>query len=471
MKESPRIEEVSFEAAQKMTPFEGDVEYPGKLRDAARQATGSAALGLALMLLSGCAGPPASSQDSPQHAILITIDTLRPDRLGAYGYADATTPNLDALAEESIRFERAYSHSSTTFPSIATLLSGRSPADHGILNNGGEFPNKLPTLATLLHDADFETAAFIGSYALRPNRGLDRGFQSYTQEYLTTEAVRPHPENHAGHITDEAIVWLSSRDPTHRLFLWIHYQEPHGAYTPPDFRVPTDDGDGPVLEPSATNSGVGAIPMYQWLGHGRLSEYEARYDGEITEFDRHLGRLVNALDATGVLDRSMVVLTSDHGESFGEENLYCAHSESLSEVLLRVPLLLRIPGHPPEVRTDTVRLIDVARTMLETLSVDSGAFHGHNLLQMIGDRPVTAQVTNQGRHWRSFRQGDYELRQVSGGRPVLHSGGDASTARNDPVYVRMERDLRRNAPWPEKREQRPLSQEEQNALRAMGYLD
>jgi arylsulfatase len=441
------------------------------LRHALRIASRPAILVLVLTIVVGCSGRSTSPPEPVQHAILVTVDTLRADRLGAYGYDLAVTPNCDALADEAIRFESAYSHSSTTFPSIATLLSGRSPAEHGIFSNGGEFPERLPTLATVLRGSAFDTAAFVGSYALRVNRRLDRGFQSYTQEYLTTEAVRRHPENHAAHITDEAIAWLENRDPAHRLFLWVHYQEPHGAYTPPDFRVPAGGDEGPILDPSPTNSGRGAIPKYQWLGHGRLREYEARYDGEITEFDRHLGRLVRTLKTTGILDRSIVVFTSDHGEAFGEENLYCAHSEGLSDVLLRVPLFVRVPGHPPAVRTDTVRLIDVARTILETLSIDASQFRGHNLLQMIGNRPVTAQVTRKGRHWRSYRKGDYELRQASGGRPVLRSGGDSTLARNNPIFVQMERDLRSSAPWPVEGEQKPLSQEEQDALRAMGYLD
>ncbi len=451
--------------------FNGVAVHQIMLRSAVVQTVWIAALGTALLSVVSCAGRSDPSLEAPRHAILITIDSLRTDRLGVYGYTEASTPHFDALSDESIRFNNGFSHSSTTFPSISTLFSGRPPADHGIFNNGGEFPKRLPTLATLLHEADFETAAFVGSYALRPNRELDRGFDSYTQEFLTTEAVRPHPENHAGSLTDEAIAWLASRDPTHRLFLWIHYQEPHGAYTPPSFREPAEDDDGLVLEPSPTNSGKGAIPKYQWLGHGRLSEYEARYDGEITEFDRHLGRLVDTLETTGILDRSIVVLTADHGEAFGEEDLYCAHSEGLNEVLLRVPLLVRIPGHPPEVRTDTVRLIDVPRTILETLSIDANVFQGHNLLQMIGDRPVVAQVTHRGRHFRSYRNGDYELRQASGERPKLHARTGLSAEGNDAVFVRMERDLRKLAPWPMQLEQEPLSQEERDALRAMGYLD
>ena len=163
------------------------------LRSAVVQTVWIAALGTALLSVVSCGGRSEPSLEAPRHAVLITVDSLRADRLGVYGYAEATTPNFDALSDESIRFDSGCSHSSTTFPSIATLLSGRPPADHGIFNNGGEFPKRLPTLATLLHEADFETAAFIGSYALRPNRELNRGFDSYTQEYLTTEAVRPHP--------------------------------------------------------------------------------------------------------------------------------------------------------------------------------------------------------------------------------------------------------------------------------------
>ena len=418
-----------------------------------------------------CARSPIVPPDPPTHAILITIDTLRADRLGAYGYDQASTPNLDALAGESIRFERAYSHSSKTFPSISTLLSGRPVAEHGIYNNSGSFPENMPTLATSLEDAGFETAAFIGSYALRPNRGLTRGFDSYTQEYLTTEAVRPHPENRAGALTDEAIAWFSTRNSDHPLFLWIHYQEPHGAYTPPTFRETDRESGGPVLRRNPTNTGRDGIPAYQWLGHGRLDEYQARYDGEITEFDRHLRRLMKALKTTGILERSILVLTGDHGEAFGEEGLYCTHGEGLLDVVLRVPLLVKIPGHQPEVRTDRVRLIDISRTVLETLRLDAFGFQGHSLFQNIGDRTVVAQMDAQGERWRSYRSGVFELRQVSGQRAILHAPPGVSAEDSATVFERLQRNLSASAPWPEAMENEQLSQQERDALKAMGYLD
>jgi len=433
----------------------------------------AAVFGLALSTLISCERPATGTPETPLHAILITIDTLRPDRLGAYGYGMASTPNLDVLASESIRFERAYSHSSLTVPSIATLLTSRLPAEHHLYDNGGRVRQNLPMLAARLHEAGFETAAFIGSYALRPKRGFSRGFDSYTKDYRTVEAVRRHPENLAEHITDDAIAWISRRDPARHIFLWVHYQEPHGAYTPPSFRAPADDSDGLVLKQNTTNSGRGGIQKYQWLGHGRLDEYDARYDGEIAEFDRHLGRLLDALDTSGILERSVVVLTSDHGEAFGEEDLYCAHGEGLGEALLHVPLVLRIPDQRPVVRTDTVRLIDVSRTVLEVLLVDASEFRGQSLLQNIGDRPVVAQVKREDEHWRSYRHGGYVVRQELGRHPFVFADPGVSTEGVKTLTKRLEHSLRQMAPWPRSIDlkQDPLSSEEREALRAMGYVE
>lgn len=409
----------------------------------------------------------------PRHLVLVTVDTLRADRLGAYGYPQASTPNFDALAKDSIRFERTFSHASMTVPSVATLVTGRLPAAHTLLTNTGQLPEELPTLATRLHNAGFASAGFIGNYALRPSRGFFRGFDLYTEEYLTTEKIRPHPENLAGPLTDDAIEWISDRNPDRRLFLWVHYQEPHGAYTPPTFSAPKAGDDDIVLPKNSTNSGKGGIPKYQWLGHGRLSEYEARYDGEIAEFDRHLGRLVKALESSGVLQESILILAADHGEAFGEDDIYCAHGEGLSEALLRVPLLLKIPGYRAGVRRDTVRLIDVARTALEVLNIDATGFEGMGLLDDVGHRPVFAQVTNRKQSWRSYRNGGYEIRQALGLPAVLHVDPGVSRDGLEALALSMEHDLRQAAPWPQDEDlnSEALSDEETKALRALGYVE
>lgn len=419
---------------------------------------------LAVSLILACGGDAPTRR--PEHLVLITVDTLRADRLGAYGYAEAATPNIDALAREALRFDRAYAHSSMTLPSIASLLTGVLPAEHGIYSNHGALKAETRTLAERVHEADFDTAAFIGSFALRPNRRLSRGFDRYTRDFADEEAVRKHPENHARRLTDEAIAWLDRRDPAGRFLLWIHYQEPHGPYTPPTFR-PAPAG-GPVLPRSESVSGRGAIPSYQWLGHGRLAEYEARYDGEIAEVDRQLGRLLQDLRKRALLDRSVVAFTADHGEAFGEDDLYCAHSEGLDETLLRVPLLLRAPGVDAGVRSDVVRLVDLAPTLLSLLGLDAQELPGRSLLAPAGDRPVVAQLVRRGERWRSLRDRGFELRESGTGARItpLAVGETAAPAEVGALHAELER----LAPWPTLV---PVitSPEEADALRAMGYVE
>lgn len=422
--------------------------------------------GLAL-LLAACSGRDASLPSKvPAHAVLVTVDTLRADRTGAYGYARARTPNLDALAKDSIRFERAYAHSSLTLPSIASLLTGTLPSEHELYSNHGTLPEHLPTLATQLRAAGFTTAAFLGNYAMRPSRRLQRGFDFYTQKFQSREAVRPHPENLAAQLTDQAIEWLKRRDPQRRIFLWVHYQEPHGPYTPPDFDRGSG-GDERVLPRNANNSGRNGIPRYQWLGHGRVAEYSARYDGEIAEVDRQLGRLIEALAAARILDDCILVFTADHGEAFGEEGVWFAHGEGLGEALLRVPLLVRLPGRSPAVRSDVVRLIDVVPTMLEQLGVDAGAFGGKSLLQDVGDRRVVAQAKD----WRSLRDGGVEIRQQGDQPAVLRGAAHSSAEDRDALRAKLAIDLQRLAPPRPASRPESLSTEETQALRALGYIE
>jgi arylsulfatase A-like enzyme len=428
-------------------------------------------------LLFLCLGLPAAAIDAadPQNLVLITVDTLRRDRIGAYGYAAAQTPSLDTLAADSIRFDRAYAHASMTLPSVATLLTGLLPATHGVYDNRGTLPASVPTLATRLEEKGFRSGAFLGNYALRPKRQLTRGFEHYTEEFSSREGVRDHPENRGGLLTQKALAWLDTLGDGDRFFLWVHYQEPHGPYEPPDFVSPAS-GEGPVLEESATKSGRAAIPKYQWLGHGRLREYEARYDGEIREMDRHLGALILGLRERGLLDRSVVVFTSDHGEAFGEDDLYCAHGEGLDDSLLRVPLLLRVPGHAPGVRSDRVGLTDVLPTLADLLGFPTATGAGASLLEDRGDRPVVAQVgLNPDQSWRRAMRGNLDLRETPGGvrrGTGFEKGSDgvlseAGKAEREKLLGFVER----SAPWPGAGSEPTLTETEHEALKALGYVD
>ena len=422
----------------------------------------------ALLTVFCCACGPAP----PQHAILITVDTMRADRFGAGGHEQARTPHLDAFASDAIYFTRAFAHSSFTVPSMASLHTGRLPGEHKLFVNYGKLPQEMPSLAKVLRGRGFETGAFIGSYALRPSRRFNQGFMTYTDDFNSSEAFRDQPENRAGPLTDAALAWLRKREPDQRIFLWIHYQEPHGPYTPETFDPP--DAEGLELPMNPKNTGIGGIPKYQWLGHGRLAEYEARYDGEITDTDRALGRFLEGLKQLGLFDDSVIVFTSDHGEAFGEDDLFCTHGEGLSDALLRVPLIVRVPQSPPVVRDDTVRLIDVASTMLEVLQVRLDRLGGHSLLEDLGDRTVVAQVgRSEKERWRSVRIRDYELRENGNEvRTLLRGGTIVDSADSNSWEQTLARVLELNAPWPTDRKKEPaLSEEERANLKALGYVD
>jgi arylsulfatase len=412
----------------------------------------------------------ACAQPAPPHVVLITVDTLRADHLGAYGYQAARTPHIDALASESLRFDRAYAHASSTLPSVSSLMTGLLPGQHGVFANIGGLRPRFPTLGQRLQRAGYTAAGFIGSWALRPKRGLARGFARYTEEWGEQESNRPQPESRAQTLTDEAIAWLSGRGPEAPILLWMHYQEPHGPYEPPDYQPAA--AQGPELPQSPSQSGKGAIPRYQWLGHGRLAEYEARYDGEISEVDRQLGRLLAALRERGFLERSIVVFTADHGEAFGEDDLYCAHGEGLGEALLRVPLLLKAPGLEPGVRRDVVRLIDVAPTVLSLLGLPHGGLPGTSLLEDLGDRRVVAQVAaTWKRRWRSVRRDGFELVEGSDGRffrPVEE--GSAASPAPDGLQGQLQAELKARAHWPPMRPV-AIEPEARELLRSMGYLE
>ena len=400
-----------------------------------------AGLLIVLVSLAACAAP------EPDSVVLVTVDTLRADRLGAYGHRAARTPNFDALAAESLLFEHAWAHSSSTLPSIASLLTGVLPGRHQLVANIGTLNPRFETLATRMQEHGLTTAAFVGSWVLRPDRGLARGFDRYTESWGPEESNRPQPETMAGPMTDEILAWLDELAPGERVFLWAHYQDPHGPYEPPDHE-PAGPG-GPELPRSADMSGIGAIPRYQWLGHGRLAEYEARYDGEITEMDRHLGRLLDGLRERGILQRSTLVFTADHGEAFGEGDLYCAHGEGLGEVLLRVPLLLHGPGIEPGVRADDVRLVDVVPTLLGRLGLAPGpGMPGISLLEERGDREIVAQVHgSKRRQWRSLRNGGIEIVESGEGVEMRRvDGSDAPIPRAE--SQRLVSRIRHLARWP-----------------------
>ena len=275
-----------------------------------------------------------TSQPSLRNVVLITIDTLRADHVGAYGYARARTPTLDALARGGMRFDRAYAAAPITLPSHATLLTGLYPPRHGARDNGMAM-SAVPTLATELKARGFSTAAFVAAFPLDHQFGLSRGFDVYSDRLGRDATGKPANERPASQVVDDAIAWV--RTSNGRFFLWVHMFEPHAPYGNPADRRPAAD----------------------------------RYDEEIAIADREAGRLLDALPNRA---ETLVVAAGDHGEAFGEHGEY-AHSIFIYDTTLRVPLIVHGPPLSGVV-SEAVTLADVAPTVAHLLGVPYPASDG-----------------------------------------------------------------------------------------------
>jgi arylsulfatase A-like enzyme/Flp pilus assembly protein TadD len=294
-------------------------------------------------------GPEAAPRESGRSVLLVTIDTLRADALGAYGHESAITPWIDRLARKGVRFDRARAHNVVTLPSHANILSGRLPLEHGVRDNSGfRFPAELPTLATLLRERGYRTGAFVSAFPLDSRFGLARGFDVYEDSFVSVDAggafsvqERPGPETVA-----LASDWIR-RAGAEPYFCWVHLFEPHHPYRPPP---------------------------------GIASRVEDPYAAEVSAADAALGPLLASLLERGASARTVVVLTSDHGESLGEHGEQ-THGLFAYEGTLRVPLILWAPGLlEPRAVASPARHVDVLPTILDALGVGAPKVAGSSLL-------------------------------------------------------------------------------------------
>lgn len=367
----------------------------------------------------GCGGEAGSNEPRGASAhlaagynfLLVTLDTVRADRLGAYGYSTAKTPHLDQLARRGVLFEQAVTTVPLTLPSHATLMSGLLPLDHGLHGNGqGELGADVPTLATVLAAKGYRTGAFVGAFVLDARFGLARGFAAYDDEISASgessanlEAERPGQV-----VVDRALTWLSE-DPSKPFFAWVHLYDAHAPYTPD--------------EPFAS----------RFPGQP--------YDGEIAQVDHQVGRLLSWLAERGLTEKTVVVVSGDHGEGLGEHG-ELTHGLLLYESTLRVPLLIQAPGVlPPGTRISTaLSLADVAPTLggLLAAPLPGSRRLGRNLAMELVERKALpeGEIYAESRYPESFgwsglaalRKG--RLKLISAPRPEFY---DLST---DPGELR-----------------------------------
>ncbi len=305
--------------------------------------------------------------------LLLIADTLRADRLPAYGFEYGKTPTLDRLTRDAVVFDRAVAASAATMPSHASMFTSRFVRQHSVgYNNGNTMLADEKTIAQHFQEAGYATAGFIGNVMMLDRlTGFARGFEVYDDRLPQPEKNRPEFfEREAPQTTQRAIAWLKKRAGDRPVFLLVHYQDPHGPYTPPErvlrgISLPAPEEE-PRLPVNETQSGYGGIPAYQALeGLDRQSQYESRYLAEILYMDRWMGLLLDAFEEHRPDAGHVVVFTSDHGESLGEEGHWFEHGHTSMPDLAHVPFLLRAPEVPAGRRSEPVSHVDILPTLLD----------------------------------------------------------------------------------------------------------
>jgi arylsulfatase len=373
---------------------------------------------VALVALAGCRG---TAPEPPRGVVLVSIDTLRADRLGVYGYPRGTSPAIDAIAADAVVFDAAVPTCPATAPSVASLLTGTYRARHGVRGNNYRLGNTAETLAERLRAYGFRTAARVANPVLDTPRGFGRGFDDYG---MPEGLVKGGPGMLEGEpLVDDARALLDTLA-GERFFLWIHFHDPHGPYFPPPryrdrFSAADYRRDGEADLPlAAGNYGLRLLPAYQVVGARRApADYRALYDAEIRYTDDHVAAVRDALRAHGLWDRIVFVLTADHGESLGEHDYYFQHGWFTYQDSVHVPLIVRAPGLPAGRRIPrSVSLIDVMPTILELAGVPAPRrIDGRSLLPLVrgagGHRPAFMQ-TYYGSERVALRVGRFKYVQT-----------------------------------------------------------
>ena len=393
------------------------------------------------------------------NVLVITLDTVRSDRLGSYGHVAARTPNLDGLMQGGVRFDDAVTVAPVTLPSHATIFTGLYPPNHGARRNG-EFTvgAEQTTLAEMFSERGYDTAAFIGAFVLDARFGLGQGFDVYDDEvtgHNSLDLGDSFEERKAGAVTDAALAWLSARDSERPFFAWVHYFDPHKPWTAP-------------------------------------AGYGAGYDGEIAYVDAQIGRLLEALDDRSLRDRTLIVLTADHGEGLGE-HAEPTHDFFIYDSVMQIPLILNAPGlvEGSHVVADrVVSTVDLFPTVAALVGFDPGGpLDGESLLgggpdpdrgiymeslapyMDNGWAALFALRSHDEKYIRAPRPELYALRRDPGELRNLIDDGSGADAAADALEVRLEAMLEGWAsPESVAQAAEAMDGETREKLRALGYV-
>ncbi len=334
-----------------------------------------------LTLLVSCSGEPATSrQDLPPNVLFLTVDTLRADHMGCYGYPRNTTPFLDSLAQNSTLFEYGLVQWPKTGPSMASLFTSTYGSTSGVKQKTGriKIPETFDTFAERLQESDYETLAVVSNSSLNRLLGYDHGFDEFVEHFfIETGSARQ--------VASQAKKLLNGRDRDRPFFLWSHFIDPHTPYEAPDQYRSLFRGDdlyqrseGPAIplyvpDVSKGPSAIGQVPpVAQRDNCEQVRDYVVEYDAEIRYFDDEMKQFFAWMEDNGHLDRTIVVFTSDHGESLGDHDYYFEHGRFPYDACTRVPLFIHHPNHAPATIPEPVALLDVVPTVLDFLDLPPG---------------------------------------------------------------------------------------------------
>ncbi len=397
------------------------------------------ALGAAGVLCGCGAAPDRKPRSGPPDVILVSMDTLRADRLGAYGNKDGLTPNLDRFAGESIVFEHAYSQATTTAPSHAAMFSGHYPSEQTSTARQPEFGKDKPLIGEVLRHYEYQTAAFVGGADLNPHMGMTAGFDTYHS---------PRDFGSLWHTIPGALTWMRQRDPSRPFFAFVHGYDAHARYLKPApygyahadasyvgvgqdaarsapwriidgqfypdldafmrvnemFLRPRDS----VAKAKLLEFGSAGVAPLVPVEQADLDIVRGTYDGATMWGDAQFGAFMAGLHDLGLLDSTVIVMMSDHGEQLGEYGLV-QHCCGIHDEETHVPLMVRLPGAMGGGRrvSDPVGLIDVMPTIVELAGgkIPSGT-HGQSLVPALRGEPFTPRT-------EVYTQGDDRMRSVS----------------------------------------------------------
>jgi choline-sulfatase len=414
---------------------------------------------LYLLLAAAWCLPALAAQPS---VILITLDTTRADRMGFLGSKRGLTPNLDALARQSLVFTRAYAQVPLTTPSHATILTGTYPQFSQVVDLGSALGTDLPYLPDILRQNGYHTAAFVGSQVLDPKSvaapGFDRGFDTYDAGFHSRSPGedRYHSvERRATVVVEHAAAWLQKQRGA-PFFLWVHFYDPHDPYDPP--------------------------PPF------KAKYASAPYDGEIAYTDFAVGKLIAALRAHGIYDRAVIAVAADHGEALGEHGEQ-SHGLFLYDETIHVPLLIKLPGAQTAKRiTSRVGLVDIAPTLLQEVGIEvPKAMQGTSLAKLIQesndgtDHPAYSETNYPYRAFgwsslRAWRAGKYlyidaperELYDQSADPGASHNLANNSVAVSDTMQSQLDQFRKRTSS--SSTSTAGLTPDQAEQLQALGYI-